>query len=280
MDDFLHSHEAENVLDLFYDANVIVYVEGADDIPFWQLIFDKLSNLETEIIDVGGSLELRKYSEDVTNNNINAVIACDSDFEILKGISGSCNIIRTYGYSIENSLICEKTIESILKNLAKLSTKNSPKKVISKWMAIFFESVKNLIYYDIYNELNQKGTSIVGDNCSKFLTTKNSFIICDDKIDSFLKSLDFNLTQSNLDDIDKLTGAVPREINDYIRGHFLFSAVATLISSIIKQNGKKISFSNDSFFTSLLLAFENTFTSKHPHYNHYNNAIKSIQLSA
>ncbi|HCX7732599.1 TPA: hypothetical protein OZ640_004640, partial [Escherichia coli] len=40
-ENFSWSNEAENVISLFYDADIMVYVEGEDDIAFWEIIFKK-----------------------------------------------------------------------------------------------------------------------------------------------------------------------------------------------------------------------------------------------
>ena len=96
MDDFYHSDDADNVTHMFYDADVMVYVEGQDDLPFWDLIFN-FFDYQVEVQDVGGSKELKKYTEKIKNGELNAIVACDSDFEVLKGESAHKNIIRTYG---------------------------------------------------------------------------------------------------------------------------------------------------------------------------------------
>ncbi|EGA69570.1 hypothetical protein VISI1226_13648 [Vibrio sinaloensis DSM 21326] len=40
-DDFFYSAEAENIINEFHSVDVMVYVEGVDDIPFWDFIFEK-----------------------------------------------------------------------------------------------------------------------------------------------------------------------------------------------------------------------------------------------
>ncbi len=40
-DNFNWSDEAENVISMFYDADIMVYVEGEDDIGFWEIVFKK-----------------------------------------------------------------------------------------------------------------------------------------------------------------------------------------------------------------------------------------------
>ncbi len=41
MDEFHYSSEAENILNRFYQAEIMVYVEGDDDICFWETYFQQ-----------------------------------------------------------------------------------------------------------------------------------------------------------------------------------------------------------------------------------------------
>lgn len=126
MDDFYYSEDANDIMNLFYGVDVMVYVEGEDDVPFWEFIFNKLVKYSVEVQEVGGSNELSKYIGDLDSGKLKGIIACDSDFEVLKSNLSSSNVIRTYGYSIENSLICKSTILKVIKSIGKISIKNSP----------------------------------------------------------------------------------------------------------------------------------------------------------
>lgn len=279
MDDFYHSEEANNIVHLFYNADAMVYVEGEDDVPFWEVIFDCLFKYQVEVQDVGGSKELEKYIEKMNLGKLQGIIACDSDFEILKADSSNPNIIRTYGYSIENTLICTSTILKVVRSVGKVGAKNIPKQELAEWLSYFYQITKNLVIYDIYNELNRLGVSVVGNNCSRFFKSQTSYEICESKVDKFIEDIDFSVGQSDVDNINKLVDRIPREFSDFIRGHFLFSAISKFISVFIKKLNTKVSLSNEALFGALLLAFENNFNSKHEHYNYYENAINQISIS-
>ncbi|MDM9086694.1 DUF4435 domain-containing protein [Klebsiella pneumoniae] len=62
-ENFSWSNEAENVISLFYDADIMVYVEGEDDIAFWEIIFKKNGRFNVEVQDVGGCEALQPYIE-------------------------------------------------------------------------------------------------------------------------------------------------------------------------------------------------------------------------
>ncbi|EFH8005158.1 DUF4435 domain-containing protein, partial [Escherichia coli] len=78
-ENFSWSNEAENVISLFYDADIMVYVEGEDDIAFWEIIFKKNGRFNVEVQDVGGCEALQPYIEKITSGEINAIVARDSD---------------------------------------------------------------------------------------------------------------------------------------------------------------------------------------------------------
>ena len=280
MDDFYHSEDAKGIMHLFYGADVMVYVEGQDDVPFWEVIFGCLFNYRVEVQEVGGSTELAKYIEKMNLGKLQGVIACDSDFEVLKSDSSNSNIIRTYGYSIENTLICPSTILKVIRSIGKIGTKNIPTEELDEWLSCFHQIMKDLVIYDVYNELNRLGISIVGDNCSRFFKSKTSYEMCETKVNKFIEDVNFSVCQSEIDNITNLIGEIPRNFCDFIRGHFLFSAVSKFISLFIKKSNSKISLSNEALFGALLLAFENNFNNKHNHYNYYESALSHISIAA
>lgn len=40
-----YSLEALNLLNAFHQVDKVVYVEGQDDVPFWEFLFKKFTNL-------------------------------------------------------------------------------------------------------------------------------------------------------------------------------------------------------------------------------------------
>ncbi|ENM3764542.1 DUF4435 domain-containing protein, partial [Vibrio cholerae] len=233
MDDFYHSQDANNILHLFYRADVMVYVEGEDDVPFWEIVFSHLADYKVEIQDVGGSNELEKYIAKLDSGEINGIVACDSDFEVIKGYPSKSNVIRTYGYSIENTIISQSTILKIIKSIGKIPTKNTPVQESEEWLKKFNSTMQKLVIHDIYNELKGLGVSIVGDNCSRFLKSQKSYELCQEKIEDFIRSVGFLIEESDLQKIDTMMNEISRDYSDFIRGHFLFSAVSRFIITTI-----------------------------------------------
>ena len=55
-----YSTEALNVLRYFHDSEIIIFVEGDDDILFWDVISNKAGLLGVKIESAGGKNELLK----------------------------------------------------------------------------------------------------------------------------------------------------------------------------------------------------------------------------
>ncbi|CNH75968.1 DUF4435 domain-containing protein [Yersinia enterocolitica] len=277
MADLVYSDEAENVLNFFYQTDYMVYVEGPDDIPFWEAIFKKFPSITVEIQDVGGCNELIPYIERITSNKISALVACDSDLKIFgNDFLYSPKIIRTYGYSIENSFINEKSLARVLKSLGRISARDMQNVNIHEWISNFNEKVSRLIYLDIYNYVNSKGVSVVGDNAERFMKSKSSFEVCDIKLDQFINSLPLDFIELDIEMMKQIVLEKEVPLSFWLRGHFLFSAAQKFVSCYLQNIGKKISLSNDAFYSNLIIAFESLFNDTHEQYDFYKNQIECV----
>ncbi|MCK7396593.1 DUF4435 domain-containing protein [Enterobacter bugandensis] len=277
MVDFHYSADAENIMNLFYQAEVMVYVEGPDDICFWETVFDKVSDLKVEIQDVGGCEELKKYIERIINEDLNIIIACDADFTTFSNQMLDRRIIKTPGHSIENTFINENGVYKAIKTLGKLSQKTMSEINIISWQDDFYSKMEPLIKLDIYNFIYNKGIPVIGDNADRFMKSKKSNAICEQKIKSYSESTLVKLGAINLEEID---AALPQPIDysRWIRGHFLFSAIHRLVSTMAEKSGKNISLSYESLYSNLMNSFESNFTEAHNDFNHYREKINTLQI--
>jgi len=280
VDDLIYSIEAQNVLNLFYSADYMVYVEGKDDIPFWEHLFSRFYKKKVEVQDVGCSTALIEYMENIISNKLDAIVACDSDFNAFNTRYKHNKIIRTYGYSIENSLICKQTVIKVIKSLAKIPTRKIPLDVINTWFEHFDNSTKKLILFDMYNHFKELGVCVTGDNCTKFLKSNKSAELCLNKINAHIEKIGFDIDDEFITSIQTTLAENDRAIHHYIRGHFLFSAIAKLVSIIVRTYENKASISNDALFSALILAFESVLTEEHPHFKYYESTISNISSAA
>jgi len=102
-----YSIDALNVRNCFFSTDTIVYVEGDDDILFWDKVFRASTSASIYIEAVGGSKELDKYIELINSGELESIAARDSDYLDFEGKkNGDSKIIYTVGHSIENSIYC------------------------------------------------------------------------------------------------------------------------------------------------------------------------------
>lgn len=280
MAELSYSNDAENVLNKFYGVDTVVYVEGTDDIPFWEFIFNQFADYSVEINDVGGLPEVEKYITKIEAGEIAAVVACDADFSYTGRFSEHANVLRSYGYSIENSMICHKTLKKVISSMGRVSMKNIDDDHISQWFETIADSTKELVIQDIANHIMDEGKSVAGDNCTRFMKSPRSAEICPDKIEQHLVDIDLNMSKKLENKIKMSIVESDRTEADFLRGHFLFSASLKYVISEIKKFGKNTPISNNAFFATLFIAFQAVFNNTHSHYIYYQNIVGKTEVRA
>ncbi len=281
MSDFFYSDDALNIMDCFHSVDKVVYVEGDDDVVFWEIIFTKLSTLNVEIKSVGGLEELKKYIHKVESGEVDSFIARDSDFSFLDEQEQSDKVIYTYAHSIENTLVCSNTLSKIIKTHARLAGNQQSKAECDSWITNFSNDFKSLVFFDVTNEVEGLGFSVLGNNCTKFMQSKNSPHADILKIEKYIDANNLaDLIPINEENLTLKISKCSREIVDFIRGHFLFSGAIKYVNSQIKGHSSSKTTSNDGFFSNSMLAFESIFNDQHPHFEHYRDQILRAEQAA
>jgi hypothetical protein len=249
MDDLDYSIEALEAKGLFYNKTLTVYVEGKDDPLFWDNLFN-LAEIEAYIEDVGGSYELEKYIKNVVESNADFYVATDNDHsDFLEEVKKHPNIIRTYGYSIENTMYCSyQEIESTISKFCRKKIDISLE--FNKWINDFSSSVRELIILDVANHKFQKGICIFGDNCYKFLKSQKSYEICNIKTEKFIENVKPNFSKEELETVENLINQSSKELWFHIKGHFITHAIINLIKRLVSKNSDQtISLTPDFLYT-------------------------------
>ncbi|EKN5945674.1 hypothetical protein DVQ14_08415, partial [Yersinia enterocolitica] len=65
-------------------------------------------------------------------------------------------------------------------------------------------------------------------------------------------------------------------LSSWLRGHFLFSATLRFICYALENDGRKISLSNDGFYSNLIQSFEIFFNTENKDYIYYKDKIGRI----
>lgn len=249
---FVHSDQAISIIHRFYNKKFMVYVEGPDDIPFWDDKFSaEIPSSNYEIENVNGKENLDAYIVGVLSGNIkNVIIACDEDYGIYQG--GNCKthpqIVRTYGYSIENSMFCPYRISAYIRVLARNRVDYTSE--VNDWYDVFCKSAKRLLPYDILNStMHCSPYPCFGDNCCRFLKSNESASLDDNKIDEWITRISTTFPE---DKVISMIGVIDndnRSLRYVIKGHFLTNAVINLIKRKVHEaTSQHITLSNDAIY--------------------------------
>lgn len=226
-----HSYEGTSVLNQFYETSVTLYVEGNDDIPFWNYLFRKFAPKGFyEMEQTHGKEGLQRYIDGIKNGKLrNVVVACDSDYACLLQKTGNPHplIVTTYGHSIENSMFCKPMLAEYLSRLA-TSTKDYEEEV-GRWISTIENDAYNLLLIDILNDQKPDGKSCkcltmgfprYSDGKGNLMPTKMRGVVS--VAEQIFSLEDFNHAKRILDSVSK-----PRF--KIIQGHFIEGAVNEFI---------------------------------------------------
>lgn len=244
-----YSNEALSAKGLFYNKEITVYVEGKDDPLFWDSLF-QLADINAHIEDVGGKEELKKYFDKIIEDGADFYIASDNDnSEFLTETIEHPRIIRTYGYSIENSMYYHQTpIEKTISNFCRKKLDISEE--FNSWLTEFSEKVYDLIVFDIANNRFKKGISIFGDNCYRFLTNNHSYKICENRLQEFIGSVKDSFSDEEINEVKELINQSEKELWFMIKGHFITHALINLIKyTVRKHSGDSKSMTPDFLYS-------------------------------
>lgn len=267
-----YSVEALNVKSAFYRATAMVYVEGDDDVLFWEEIFSKVPDFFVEIEAVGGASELDKYITKIQANDVNAIAARDADFlRFSSNTVSSPRIIYTQGYSIENSLYTAELIHHVARSWCKTRTITEYQCI--EWLNKLGTSFGQLIILDIANAMADAGVMVLQDNCTRFMTSQTSDTPCHRKIDLHVQEVTSKIPAEVINITNETIRLSQTTSLQYLRGHLLASAVIKFVLQLSKTFSKKINISADSLYAAAITSFRHLYTATHPHYDYYHTAV-------
>lgn len=256
MNSLEYSNDALDAKGLFYNKSLTVYVEGPDDVLFWDYLF-KVAEVSAYIEDVGGEQEIKKYIESILNQDAGFIVACDNDHnDFLDDKIIHPKIVRTYGYSIENSMYNFEKIEEIISKLSRQRV--DVKGIIEKWAEEFSNQVYELLKYDIANHKFKKGISVFGDSCMRFLTSNTSHKLSVEKISEYIESIKEHFSLEEINEVESLLNTSEKDFWFLIKGHFLTNATMNLIKSLVRaQCGSQCAISLDMIYSLTIDCTEN-----------------------
>lgn len=275
-----YSREALNTLGKFYRANVMIFVEGDYDIPFWRAVFGELSTEEFAIESVGGKMQLEKLAQRISDEDVRLIVARDSDYTKVLGLASSHErVISTHGYSIENSIYTPK----IISKLALLANKKQAPEdeVIVRWIDDLAEALRELVVADIASEHFQLGIAALGGHCEPLMQGKASARPSRQKIAARRASFDKRILDEHLEAAQAMIDGTGGYNIALVRGHLLASAVLRFVSE--HADGKAIH--KETLYSAAITAIERQLSdASHPHTDYYkrrvSRAVRSVSRAA
>ncbi|MFJ7106630.1 DUF4435 domain-containing protein [Pseudomonas sp. NPDC098740] len=266
-----YSDAALNVRAAFFGASRMLYVEGEDDVIFWESILRAFQKSGFKVESVDGVEELKKKIKKIEARQIDSVAARDSDFTRLDpAYKVVQDVMVTYGHSIENSLVTSMALFQLAKIYGRIPDGKISEADFDEWLDDLENSFVDLIFYDAANQINEMGVGVLSDNCTRFMTSQQSCSPCTKKIEAAVvkHAADVPL-QNNMLTVKAVFGKTRYRALDFMRGHFLATAAMKRVNRLVARNGASKTVNNDSFTSSLMMGFSNVFNHHHPHYEHY-----------
>lgn len=244
---------ARNVEARFYNKLGIVYVEGNDDKLFWAQYFNP-KHFEIRIVD--GCKNLEAYEDDILHHGLKCIVAKDADYSSYKPKREEHPlIVYTLSHSIECVMYCPYNVNSCLKRLAK--TFDDHLEEIQQSYSSFFSDAKELIAYDVANNVFGVGCSVCGNSCIPFMESNHSIKISVEKRDEFLKKISPNFSKEQMDKVYEMLEKDKRQLRQIAKGHFQTAFVSNLLKILTFKitKDKEPAISNDALYALLVTCF-------------------------
>lgn len=264
-----YSTDARNILNLFYGVENVVYVEGDDDIVFWEHLFEKMAGIRVKAEEAGGKDKLQARIKEIREDSAKFFVAMDTDFDWLMDIEPHPQILSTFGYSMENTIISDSSLQSLISRVAKISKHQVDRERCQAWLSNLETEVASLVLADAVNRQQDLGHTLVLNNCDRFLVSRKSCNISSQKITSHLEKIGINVSDDFREVFEERMGLRGLSLVDTLRGHFLISATFRFVKEYVAELKAAISISREMLFGSLMLAFEASFDENHRHYEYY-----------
>lgn len=235
MRELSYSPNALNTLTLFHRTKYIIFVEGDDDVPFWDEVFKLFGLADVHFKVAGGKLEIEKLVQTIINDGTNIVIARDCDYsDILNQQNDHKRILYTYGYSIENSMYCAPSLAKAITIYSRSAEERTSE--IESWLQSLLASFEELIVYDVANEKFGKGIEVMNGKCVRFLESDKSYLANRKSIKAHIKKIERHFSSHEIDEITELLKRSKKPTFSVIRGHFLTNAIMNFIKNKANLN--------------------------------------------
>jgi hypothetical protein len=254
-----YSSGALSTLPSFHRKTFVVFVEGDDDKPFWNVVFQSFGFSDYILKPAGGDEEIEKYSRSIISDDADIVVARDADFtEILGMKHDHTRIIYTYGHSIENTLYHPESIAEYVAIGAR--TPNEYSAQTTAWLEGFALEFKALLCLEIGNEKYKRGIEVLGAKCYKFLQSPKAHTPSIDRVRQHVKKINGSFSADEINEAEILLALHSARKPWYfiIRGHFLTHAVKNYIQNEVRRiTSKDYPISEEALYAQLIAGLRN-----------------------
>jgi hypothetical protein len=289
MSTFRRTASGLNNQHLFYNVDLIVFLEGGstsfskldvyadkynletEDIIFWKNVFNKFSSgKKLKFKSVGSKTTIKEIAIDIINGKLKTVIvAMDNEFdEILSQRIDHPNIYYTHGYSFENDVWNDKVIKEVIEELTAIKIEHNE---IEENFKNFLKKIKIAVYADAY--LFKKKSS--------FFPRKSGHLFCIEcnPVDlPLVKDIDLNakliskgLKKSTIYNYGRKNSLDPLK---FCYGHLLADYCCQLIMHYVKKRHSLSTISKDFIYRmGINKFFQNNFINGQI-YNYYETQFK------
>lgn len=221
-----HSNAGVSVLNQFNETSVMLYVEGDDDIPFWDNLFKTYAPAAFYTLEqTHGKEGLQRYIQGILDGTLsNVMVACDSDysyFSVEETISHPL-IVMTYGHSIENTMFCVPMMSSYISRLK--TTPDNMADAVINWISLLEEDGRELLTIDILNNLKPRSNSCkcLTSGFPRFSNGKGDFDKV--KVSDFLSHVNAVYTEKERKKIEEKLTEADKPLYKIMQGHFIEGA--------------------------------------------------------
>lgn len=231
-----HSFGGISVLNQFYGTSVTLYVEGDDDIPFWNCLFKKFAPKDFyEMEQTHGKEGLLRYIDGIKDGSLqNVMVACDSDYSCILQETSNSNplIVTTYGHSIENSMFCKSMLAAYLSRIT-TSTKDYTEEV-EQWLSTIENGAYKLLLIDILNAQKPDGNSYrcLTMGFPRFSDKKGNLLQA--KVNEVVHEAEQIFSTEDFEKVKEILDSVNKPIYKILQGHFVAGAVNEFIHAKAK----------------------------------------------
>lgn len=273
MEELEYSDDATNTLDAFLECDYVMFVEGDDDVLFWDTVFRLNSDLIIEFRPVGGVNELRPIIDKVENGDLDCLVAKDADYtRHVEGRLHHNRILHTFGYAIENTLYSAECASSVIRLWSRkdIDCTNDAR----EWLNNLALVTRPLFLLDFHNAKNTLEIDVGAGNCQRFMESKTSDVVCQQKVSEHIADIK-RRHQIDDNDIELEPPTVDSTIH-FMRGHFLQSAILRYINKRLKENGRKATVSLDALYAHAIQFLSSSFEWNSIEGRHYQTEVQKI----